>query len=201
MMWEQVRGRRVLWWRQGRILPTHDPQVTVGRPRTFRKLRSGLPVRPLQNTVVMDTSEIILRLGIATAAGLLLGLDRELRGISAGIRTHALVAMSSALITVSALILYDDLRASGQSDLDPLRVVQGLAQAIGFVAAGAIFVSKSAVHNLTSAANIWLAAAIGIASGAGQMRLVAVGVGLGVVIVTLVRILSRFIPGSDKEEQ
>ena len=75
----------------------------------------------------MDTSEIILRLGIATAAGLLLGLDRELRGISAGIRTHALVAMSSALITVSALILYDDLRASGQPDLDQLRVVQGLA--------------------------------------------------------------------------
>ena len=158
-------------------------------------------IRPPANTVAMDTSEIILRLGIATAAGLLLGLDRELRGISAGIRTHALVAMSSALITVSALILYDDLRAAGQSDLDPLRVVQGLAQAIGFVAAGAIFVSKSAVHNLTSAANIWLAAAIGIASGAGQMRLVAVGVGLGMVIVTLVRILSRFIPGSDKEEQ
>ncbi|GGB61206.1 hypothetical protein GCM10011505_47330 [Tistrella bauzanensis] len=146
----------------------------------------------------METMEIVIRLGVATGAGLLLGLDRELRGVSAGIRTHALVAMSSALITVSALMLYNDMRTDGRADVDPLRVVQGLAQAIGFVAAGAIVVSKTSVHNLTSAANIWLAAAIGIAAGAGQMVLVAVGVGFGVVIVTLVRVLERFIPGSEK---
>lgn len=146
----------------------------------------------------METMEIVIRLGVATGAGLLLGLDRELRGVSAGIRTHALVAMSSALITVSALMLYNDMRTDGRADVDPLRVIQGLAQAIGFVAAGAIVVSKTTVHNLTSAANIWLAAAIGIAAGAGQMVLVTVGVGFGVVIVTLVRVLERFIPGSEK---
>ncbi|WP_027135175.1 MgtC/SapB family protein [Geminicoccus roseus] len=146
----------------------------------------------------MDIEEILIRIGMATGAGLLLGLDRELRGISAGIRTHALVAMSSALITVSALLLYQELREQHGTSIDPLRVVQGLAQAIGFVAAGAIFVSKTDVHNLTSAANIWLAAAIGIAAGAGQEELVAIGVGFGVVIVTFVRVLERYIPGSDK---
>jgi putative Mg2+ transporter-C (MgtC) family protein len=146
----------------------------------------------------MDISEIFIRLGMATGAGILLGLDRELRGISAGIRTHALVAMSSALITVSALILYTELRNEPGTNLDPLRVIQGLAQAIGFVAAGAIFVSKTSVHNLTSAANIWLAAAIGIAAGAGQKEVVLIGVGFGVVIVTFVRVLEQFIPGSDK---
>lgn len=146
----------------------------------------------------MDIEEILIRIGMATGAGLLLGLDRELRGISAGIRTHALVAMSSALITVSALLLYQELREQHGTSIDPLRVVQGLAQAIGFVAAGAIFVSKTSVHNLTSAANIWLAAAIGIAAGAGQEELVAIGVGFGVVIVTFVRVLERYIPGSDK---
>jgi putative Mg2+ transporter-C (MgtC) family protein len=146
----------------------------------------------------VELEEIATRMGLATGAGLLLGLDRELRGISAGIRTHALVAMSSALIMISSLLLFTELRGETGANIDPLRAVQGLAQAIGFVAAGAVFVSKTSVHNLTSAANLWLAAALGIAAGAGQYRLVLVGLALGLVIVTLVRVLARFIPGSAK---
>ena len=146
----------------------------------------------------MDATDIALRLGLATLVGLILGIDRELRGISAGIRTHALVAMSSATITISALILFHELNGLTSSSPDPLRVVQGLAQAIGFVAAGAIFVSKGDVHNLTSAANIWLAAALGIAAGAGQVALVLIGAGFGVLIISLVRVVERVIPGSDK---
>lgn len=149
--------------------------------------------------MTMETLDIIFRLGVATGAGLLLGLDRELRGIAAGMRTHALVAMSSALITVSALLLYYDLRSEAGTNIDPLRVVQGLAQAIGFVAAGSIFFSKGEVHNLTSAANLWLAAAIGIAAGAGQMVLVCVGIVLGVMIVTVVRLVERWLPRNDRD--
>ena len=85
--------------------------------------------------------EVIIRLGAATAGGLLLGLDRELRGHEAGVRTHALVALSSAMITVSALLMSEQLVTEG-SRPDPLRVVQGLAQAIGFIAAGIIFVKR-----------------------------------------------------------
>ncbi|WP_427026478.1 MgtC/SapB family protein (plasmid) [Aureimonas ureilytica] len=146
----------------------------------------------------MDATDIAFRLGLATLVGLALGLDRELRGISAGIRTHAMVAMSSATITISALILFHELNGLTNSSPDPLRVVQGLAQAIGFVAAGAIFVSKGDVHNLTSAANIWLAAALGIAAGAGQVALVLIGAGFGILIISLVRLVERVIPGSDK---
>lgn len=146
----------------------------------------------------MDTWEILYRLTIATAAGLLLGLDREMRGIAAGIRTHGLVALSSALISVSAFMVYEDLQVVGGSNVDPLRVVQGLAQAVGFVAAGAIFFAKGEVHNLTSAANIWLAAAVGIAAGSGQTILVLAGVGFGAIILTIVRVLERLIPGSAK---
>jgi putative Mg2+ transporter-C (MgtC) family protein len=146
-------------------------------------------------------SETVLRLGVATLCGFLLGLDRELRGISAGLRTHALVALSSAVITVSALELYGDTRAHG-GDADPLRVIQGLAQAIGFIAAGAIFVSQGAVRNLTTAANIWLATAVGIAAGAGQFVLVGVTTAFGVVIVTVVGYIehraTRQRPGDDK---
>jgi len=148
----------------------------------------------------MTTEEILLRLGVATLAGVLLGLDRELRGIAAGIRTHALVALSSALITVSAMMIHEDFTRQGHGGVDPLRVVQGLAQAVGFVAAGAIFFAKGTVHNLTSAANIWLAAAVGIAAGAGQMVLVASGVVIGVVVITLVRLLEKAVPGTTKSD-
>ena len=91
----------------------------------------------------LDIQEVLIRLGLATVCGLLLGLDREIRGIAAGLRTHALVCVSSAIITISALDLYVGVRAQG-GESDPLRVIQGLAQAIGFIAAGAIFVARSA---------------------------------------------------------
>ena len=147
----------------------------------------------------MSDTDILIRLCAASGAGILLGLDRELRGISAGVRTHALVALSSAVITVSAMLLSDEFSVAhpGQN-LDPLRVVQGLAQAIGFIAAGAIFVAKGDVRNLTSAANIWLAASAGIAAGLGQFKLLGMALVLGVIIVTVVRVLERLIPGSDK---
>ncbi len=149
----------------------------------------------------MTETEILIRLLVSAGAGILLGLDRELRGISAGIRTHAIVSLSSAVITVSALLLYGDLRAEGSLEADPLRVIQGLAQAIGFIAAGAIFVAKGDVHNLTSAANLWLAAAVGIAAGAGQFALLGMALALGIVIITGVRLLERFIPGSGKAQR
>ena len=77
---------------------------------------------------------------------------------------------------------------------DPLRAVQGLAQAIGFIAAGVIFVRGSNVVNMTTAANIWIAAAVGIASGAGQYRLVLVGAGLGLALLTVLRAIERRLP-------
>ncbi len=144
--------------------------------------------------------DILLRLSLASALGLMLGMDREVRGRAAGIRTHAMVSLSSAVITLSALMLYNELQDVGSSDLDPLRVIQGLAQAIGFIAAGVIFVSKGNVHNLTSAANIWLATAIGIAAGAGQIFLALVAFGLGVFILTAVRVAEFLIPGNDKAQ-
>jgi putative Mg2+ transporter-C (MgtC) family protein len=137
--------------------------------------------------------EILVRVGTAALCGLVLGLDRELRGIAAGLRTHALVSVSSAVITVSALDLYEAVRESG-GDSDPLRVIQGLAQAIGFIAAGAIFVAGEHVRNLTTAANVWLATAVGIAAGSGQFAIAVIATGFGVVIVTVVRLVEHVLP-------
>jgi putative Mg2+ transporter-C (MgtC) family protein len=143
---------------------------------------------------MMTTQDILLRLGCATLVGLVLGLDRELRGIPAGLRTHALVGLSAAAITLSALMLHDTLDADGQTRTDPLRVVQGLAQAIGFIAAGVIFVARDQVQNVTSAANVWLTAAVGIAAGAGQFVLVAATSALGLFVLVVVKIVERGLP-------
>ena len=137
--------------------------------------------------------ELLLRLGLAVVVGFLLGLDREMRGVDAGIRTHAMVALSSAMIMVSSLMLFDQLRDEGGTP-DPLRAVQGLSQAIGFIAAGMIFVHGNAVKNMTTAANIWVAAAIGIACGSGQFSLVLVGSVMAVALLTLLKLFERFLP-------
>lgn len=141
----------------------------------------------------MDWLDIAARLTLATTAGLLLGIDREIRGKSAGLRTHALVALSSALITISALSFYLDAKDHG-SQVDPLRVVQGLAQAIGFMVAGSIFVSRGNVRNLTSAANLWMAAAIGIAAGMAQYAIVGIGLGLGLIVLVVCKGLELRLP-------
>jgi putative Mg2+ transporter-C (MgtC) family protein len=154
-----------------------------------------LNVDPL---AVSSTWEIALRLGAAVLVGLLLGLDREVRGHDAGIRTHALVALSSAMIMISSLLLYDEIRAAGAGNApDPLRAVQGLAQSIGFIAAGLIFVRGGAVRNMTTASNIWVAAAVGIACGCGQYGLVLIGAGLAMILLTFVKLFERFIPKQD----
>ena len=137
--------------------------------------------------------DLFLRLGLASVIGLLLGLDREIKGHEAGVRTHALVALSSAMIMVSSLQLTEALRV-GDTAPDPLRAIQGLSQAIGFIAAGMIFVHGNTVRNMTTAANIWVAAAVGIACGAGQYSLVLVGSVMAVALLTLLKLFERYLP-------
>lgn len=143
---------------------------------------------------MLSDTDIFLRLAIAVAVGLILGLDRQIRGTPAGLRTHALVALSASAITLSALLLHDTLDADGRTRSDPLRVVQGLAQAIGFISAGVIFVARDRVRNVTSAANIWLAAAAGIAAGAGQYVLLASMTGFGLVILLAGKLIESVFP-------
>ena len=148
----------------------------------------------LLDATAISLTDILLRLGSATVCGLALGFEQERKGKDAGIRTHALVALSSAVITTSALSLYADVQAHG-GDADPLRVIQGLVQAIGFIAAGTIFVAKRdaerTVRNLTTAASVWLAASAGIVAGAAQVTLLAAAMGFGLAILVLITALKR----------
>lgn len=141
---------------------------------------------------------IALRLGVATAIGLALGFEREWRGRDAGLRTHALVALSSATITVSALMMSEVALARG-SESDPVRVVQGLAQAIGFIAGGLIFIRGGDVRNMTSAASLWMSAAVGIAAGAGQFLVVGMAAVAALLVLTSLSLLKRLMPERDAE--
>lgn len=137
----------------------------------------------------IDT-EILLRLGAAAVIGLLLGLDRELRGYSAGLRTHGVICFAAAVMTVCSIALFHQFGGE-RSSIDPLRVFEGAGAFIGIVAAGLIVVSKGEVHNLTTAAHIWLATVIGVACGAGQWPLVLVAGLVAVTMISLLRFVER----------
>jgi putative Mg2+ transporter-C (MgtC) family protein len=147
-------------------------------------------------TIDDDWLTIALRLGVATLVGMMLGFEREWHRHDAGLRTHGLVALSAATITVSALLIAETLQAHGTNS-DPLRVVQGLAQAIGFIAGGLIFIRGRDVRNMTTAASLWLAAAAGIVAGAGQFRVVVVSAAIGLLILTAASLLERWMPRRD----
>jgi len=132
--------------------------------------------------------EILLRLGVAAVLGLLLGLDRELRGHAAGMRTHGLVCVTAAVMTMSIIALYLQL-AGAHSRMDPLRLFEGAGAFVGIIAAGLIVVSKGEVHNLTTAVHMWMATIVGIACGAAQWPLVLVATLVAMLMLTLLRIV------------
>lgn len=151
---------------------------------------------PLLGKSIIPFDEILWRFGIASAFGLLLGLDREMRGISAGVRTHMLVALSSAMTMLIALELFEEVSARGDSDPDPTRAIQGLAQAIGFLCAGVIFVAKGSVFGLTTAASLWMTSSLGMAAGAGMYQIAVAGLIFAVLILSVVWLATRYLPGS-----
>ena len=146
---------------------------------------------------IIPFDELLWRFGIASAFGMLLGLDREVRGISAGVRTHMLVALSSAMTMLIALELYEEVSARGEADPDPTRAIQGLAQAIGFLCAGVIFVARGSVYGVTTAASLWMTSSIGMAAGAGMYQIALAGLIFAMLIVSVLWLITRFLPGGN----
>lgn len=139
--------------------------------------------------------ELLARLGVAAVLGLLLGLDREIRGVAAGMRTHGLICFSAAMMTVSMLALYTQI---GGQRMDPLRIFEATGSFIGIIGAGLIVFNKGQIKNLTTAAHLWLAAVIGVACGSGQWPLVAIGAVISVIMLTVLRAIERrYFPDED----
>jgi putative Mg2+ transporter-C (MgtC) family protein len=128
--------------------------------------------------------ELLWRLGLALVLSTVIGLEREYRQKSAGLRTYTLVGLGSALfLLVSEFGFFDELER-GRVVLDPSRVAAQIVSGIGFIGGGLIFVRQDAVRGLTTAAGVWLVAAVGMAAGAG-LPVLAVASTLLYLLVTM----------------
>jgi putative Mg2+ transporter-C (MgtC) family protein len=150
---------------------------------------------------LLDWWEIVLRLGAATFAGGLIGLNRDLHGKPIGLRTLGLVGLATATVVVLTATF-------GTKSPDATsRVIQGILTGIGFLGAGVIVhrENRSRVQGLTSAACTWLTACVGIMCGAGQWRIVAVALGITFIVLIfggrVERRLHRALGGKETPEQ
>jgi putative Mg2+ transporter-C (MgtC) family protein len=126
----------------------------------------------------LSDSELIQRLLLAALLGGLIGIERELKQKAAGLRTNILIALGSALFTLMSIEL------AGTTD-DQTRIVAQVVTGIGFLGAGAIMRTDSGVQGLTTAATVWVNAAVGVAAGGGHYHLAvsATAVTMGVLLL------------------
>ncbi|MBR1621349.1 MAG: MgtC/SapB family protein [Prevotella sp.] len=120
------------------------------------------------------TNELILRLIVAAFLGGLIGLEREYREKAAGFRTNFLVALGAALFMIISVHGFEGALVSENHRLDVARVAAQVVSGIGFIGAGAIIFQKNTIKGLTTAACVWVTAAIGLACGAGLYSLAIV---------------------------
>ena len=121
------------------------------------------------------TEEFIIRILVATVLGAIIGLDREYRTKAAGFRTHVLVAIGSALFMIISVHGFDDMPKDQMTlRMDPARIAAQVVTGIGFIGAGTIIFQKNVVRGLTTAAGLWVTAAIGLACGVGMYVLAIV---------------------------
>lgn len=135
----------------------------------------------------MSDIELIERLLLAAGLGGILGFEREWRQKNAGLRTNILIATGSALFTLMSI----DLSAS--SGGDATRVASQIVTGIGFIGAGAIMRTRDGIRGLTTAAMIWVNAAIGVAVGGGEYRLAVIATGVTLLVLIVMTPLEKFI--------
>jgi putative Mg2+ transporter-C (MgtC) family protein len=139
-------------------------------------------------------TDILLRLGTATAAGMALGLNRDLHNKPIGTRTLALVALGAAIVVV-ATVYFENLVAHPDGLSRVVQgVIQGIMAGISFIGAGVILrdAQTGNVEGLTTAATVWVTAALGIACGLAAWKIAAVGVGIALFVLAAVGWMERW---------
>lgn len=148
--------------------------------------------------------EILLRLVVAIVLGSVVGLEREIHEHSAGMRTIALVTLGCTLITIVSAYGFLDLLNTFHLSLDPSRLASYIVAGIGFLGAGTIFMSREGdrIRGLTTAATIWVMAAIGIACGTGLLVEAIVTTALVLIILVVLRFVeSAILPRKQENRQ
>jgi len=131
-----------------------------------------------QHTVTHEV-EIVIRLLLAAAVGAAIGIEREMNDPPAGLRTHMLTALASAVFTILTFEIYQ----ASKSTSDPIRIVEAVTAGVAFLAAGAIIQGRTGVRGLTTGAGMWMAGALGVACGAGYYVLALIATTLTVLIL------------------
>lgn len=159
-----------------------------------REKLDGL-LRYSQSQKMLSTIDVSSRLAAAVLAGVLVGVNREMHAKAVGVRTLGLVSLGSALVTLAGSGFSSDLM-----DANASRAIQGIVTGIGFLGAGVIVKGESQmhVHGLTTAAAIWVTAALGIACGVGAYVPVGVGLGLMVFLLSFGGFLDRAVAAFSK---
>lgn len=153
----------------------------------------AVPVGPLVGQGWLQAGE----LGAALVLSACIGVEREIHQKNAGLRTHTLVGLGAALFTLVSKYGFNDVLHPGVISVDPSRMAAQIVSGIGFIGAGLIFVRRDAVRGLTTAASVWLVAAIGAAAGAGLLILAALTTAAYLAFITGVfPVLTRHLPRS-----
>lgn len=138
----------------------------------------------------------VAELGLALLLSAAIGVEREMRQKSAGLRTHTLVGVGAALFMLISKYGFMDVVAYGRITLDPSRVAAQIVSGIGFLGAGLIFVRRDSVRGLTTAAGVWMTAAVGAAAGAGLPLLAALSTGTYLLVTLGFPVITRRLPRS-----
>jgi putative Mg2+ transporter-C (MgtC) family protein len=151
-------------------------------------------VSPVANTLGGQGWRQAGELGVALLLSGAIGLEREVRQKDAGLRTHILVGVGAALFMLISKYGFTDVLESRLVVLDPSRMAAQIVSGIGFIGAGLIFVRRDAVRGLTTAASIWVTAAVGSAAGAGLLILAAEATGIYFVVTLVLPVVRRRLP-------
>ena len=150
---------------------------------------------PESTLTLYDNLEFLIRLLLSAGLGALVGLERSKRQKEAGVRTHCIIACTSALFMILSKYAFMDLvDISGIRGADPARIAAQVVSGISFLGAGVIFKNGNSIRGLTTAAGMWGTAAVGMAIGAGMYW---VGLIEAAILVTIQIILHRFPVGAD----
>jgi putative Mg2+ transporter-C (MgtC) family protein len=141
----------------------------------------SIPIGPFWSSD--EQWDLLLPVFLALVLSALIGVEREVRAKSAGLRTHTLVGLGAAVFMLVSKYGFGDLSDVPGISIDPSRVAAQVVSGIGFIGGGLIFVRRDIVRGLTTAATVWLAAAVGMAAGAG-LPLLAIGTTLGHFLIT-----------------
>jgi putative Mg2+ transporter-C (MgtC) family protein len=153
-------------------------------------------VSPAANTLGGQGWRQAAELGVALVLSAVIGLEREFHRKDAGLRTQTLVGVGAALFMLVSKYGFTDVLEANLIRLDPSRVAAQIVSGIGFIGAGLIFVRRDSVRGLTTAASIWVTAAVGTAAGGGLLVLAALTTGIYLVVTLVLPVLRRRLPAA-----